>query len=143
MRQLALGILLVLIGCQDVKYPQAPENLIPEEQMMDIMADAYSGHAARSVNNRVLRSNQVALDSSLYKKYGIDSLQFARSNAFYTTDLDRYESLLKGVEERLMVRKKEIDSSMNKERLRLQNKKDSVTGKSNTGIGQGAKTSEE
>ena len=143
MRLSYLAIALLIWGCQDVKYPQAPENLIPEEKMMDIMADAYSGHAARSVNNRVLRSNQVELDSTLYIKYGIDSLQFARSNAFYTTDLDRYENMLKGVEARLVARKQEIDSSMNKERLRLQNRKDSVSGKSKAGIGQGAQTSSE
>lgn len=141
MRPICIGILLMLVACQDVKYPQAPENLIPEEQMMDIMADAYSGHAARSVNNRVLRSNQIQLDSSLYNKYGIDSLQFARSNAYYTVDLNRYEKLLKGVEERLMARKAEADSAMNRERKRLQNRKDSVQAKSPVGIGQGTKMS--
>lgn len=136
------ALFVLLVGCQDVRYPEAPENLIPEETMMDIMADAYSGHAARSVNNKVLRSNKVALDSALYIKYQVDSLQFARSNAFYTTDLDTYTRILQGVEERLMKRKKVIDSAMNEERLRLQEKKkDSSKAKPALGISQGAQTS--
>jgi len=143
MKHYWLIILTLALGCQDVTYPEAPENLIPEETMIEIMADAYSGHAARSVNNRILRSNKVALDSTLYRKYQIDSLQFARSNAYYTTDLNRYNKLLKGVEEQLLARKKEIDSSLNTERLRLQNRKDSVSGEVPTGIGQGIKTSDE
>lgn len=143
MKHFGLLIMLFALGCQDVTYPEAPENLIPEEKMMDIMADAYSGHAARSVNNRILRSNQVALDSTLYRKYSIDSLQFARSNAYYTTDLNRYERLLIGVEKRLIDRKQQVDSSMNTERMRLQNRKDSVQEGSKAGIGQGAKASVE
>lgn len=141
MRWIAV-LLVLLVGCQDVRYPEAPENLIPEETMMDIMADAYSGHAARSVNNKVLRSNKVALDSALYIKYQVDSLQFARSNAFYTTDLDKYTRILQGVEERLIARKKVIDSAMNEERLRLQEKKkDSSKAKPAAGISKGAQTS--
>lgn len=105
-------LLLFLVGCQDVKYPEKPENLLSREKMVQMLADAYIGNASRSksVNNRVLRTKGVHLDSILYKKHQVDSLTFAQSNAFYASNLDVYTEIITEVEKLLLTKKVSIDS---------------------------------
>lgn len=102
--------LILLISCQDVERPPKPENLISQDLMIEILADAYMGNAARSVNNRLLRTENIHLDSLLYKKYDIDSLQFATSNAYYTSDINTYTNIVQGVIDVLEEKKKVADS---------------------------------
>lgn len=111
MRSLGLFILVVLAAsCQEVQRPEQPEDLIARDKMVDIYTDLYIHNAARSVNIRVLRSNGIVLDTLIYRKYEIDSSQFVRSNAFYTSDLDNYHAMFEEVEARLMRIKAEYDS---------------------------------
>ncbi|GAB5398756.1 MAG: hypothetical protein Aureis2KO_03410 [Aureisphaera sp.] len=118
--------LLTMVSCQDVKKPEPPDNLISKDKMVEILSDAYIGNAAKSINNRMLRTKGVYLDSVLYKKFGIDSLQFAQSNAYYTTDLNTYADILTKVEEALVVKKVLADSLHNIEKEEVMRKKDSV-----------------
>lgn len=103
-------LILLILGCQDVKKPEKPQNLIPKESMVNILTDAYISNAARSINNKRLKEYQVSLDSIIYKKYGIDSLQFIESNAYYSSNLKTYTKILVSVEERLEILQKEKDS---------------------------------
>jgi len=107
-----LVILLIFFAssCQDVKKPKIPENLISKEKMADILTDVYISNAARSVNNKLLKEYNIKLDSVIYKKYNIDSLQFAESNAFYSSNLKIYTKIITSVEERLNILKIEKDS---------------------------------
>jgi hypothetical protein len=102
--------ILLLIGCQDVKRPEKPDDLIPREKMVDIFTDAYIMNAARSINLKVINEYGVALDSTFYTKYNIDSLQFVRSNAYYTANLNEYLSLVEEVEQRLLLLETKKDS---------------------------------
>lgn len=88
-----IAILLLVIGCQDVKYPEKPSNLIPKEKMIDILTEVYLSNAGRSYNLRIVRDSGYKLDSLMYKKYAIDSLQFAKSHAYYVNDLDNYAGM--------------------------------------------------
>lgn len=99
-----------LLGCQDVVRPEVPQQIIPESEMVDILVEAYIGNAARSNNNRVLRMGGVQLDSILYAKYGVDSLQFAQNTAYYAAQIDPYMRILEGVEKKLSVVKQALDS---------------------------------
>ena len=107
-----LVILMVsgLFSCQHVERPERPEDVIPLDKMADIMTDVYLANAARSVNNKVIRQNALALDSMIYKKYDIDSLQFVISNSYYTSRLDDYAEIFTAVEKRLTRLKEEYDS---------------------------------
>ncbi len=99
-----------IFGCQDVVRPELPERIIPESKMADILVEAYIGNAARSNNNRVLRMGGVQLDSILYAKYAIDSLQFAQNTAYYASEIGPYMRILEQVEAKLSVVKKSLDS---------------------------------
>ena len=103
-------LLVVAFGCQSVQKPEKPKDLIPKEKMIDIMMESYLSNAARSVNNRKLRSYGIKLDSLIYAKYNVDSLQLVKSNNYYSADLETYESMFKTIEEKLTVLKVKADS---------------------------------
>lgn len=107
---LVIIVILCLTSCQDVKYPEAPQNLIPENKMVEVLTEAYLINAARSFDKRTITENKVKLDSFIYKKFDIDSLQFAENNAFYTSDLNTYNDLFVRVQERLNFLKVRVDS---------------------------------
>jgi hypothetical protein len=109
-RLLVILVIGQFLSCQQVVRPQVPEQIIPESQMVEILVEAYIGNAARSNNNRVLRMGGVQLDSILYQKYGIDSLQFAQNTAYYAAQIDPYMRILEGVEKELTLVKKSLDS---------------------------------
>ena len=111
MKYVAVIFFLVFTSCQDVKRPEAPENLISEVQMVEIMTDAYLMNAARSIDIRKIRKEGISLDSIIYAKFEIDSLQFAKSNAFYTNDLNTYNDLFLKVEQKLIIEKAKRDST--------------------------------
>ena len=107
---LSIFLALGLFACQDVVRPDIPEEIIPEAKMVDVLVEAYIGNAARSNNNRVLRMGGVQLDSILYAKYAIDSLQFAQNTAYYASQIDPYMRILEQVETKLSGVKKSLDS---------------------------------
>ncbi|MCW9038805.1 DUF4296 domain-containing protein [Altibacter sp.] len=107
---MALLVLLMSLACQDVKRPERPDDLISEEKMVDIFVDAYLMNAARSISVQTINESGIKLDSILYKKYAIDSLQFVKSNAYYTANLNGYIDLFTKVESRLQDIKEEKDS---------------------------------
>lgn len=99
-----------LISCQDVQKPEKPTNLISQEVMVDILTDVYINNAARNINNKLLRNKNIKLDSIIYSKYRVDSLQFVLSNNYYCSNLDVYRDLLTKAQVKLMVLQTEKDS---------------------------------
>lgn len=106
---------LFCFGCQNVEKPEKPDNLIPEATMVEILAEVYLGNAARSLDNKTMRKNGVNIDFFLFEKYGIDSLQFAKSNAYYASDLDTYNAIFQKIEKKL----KTLETEENNRKLLL------------------------
>ncbi len=102
--------MIYFISCQDVQKPEIPANLISKEDMVGILTDVYLSNAARNVNNKLLRNKNIKLDSVIFIKYKVDSLQFALSNDYYSSNLDIYRELLIKVQEKLKVLQTEKDS---------------------------------
>lgn len=121
-------LLLILAGCQNVKYPEKPENLLSKEKMVQMLADAYIGNASRSksYNNRILRTNGVHLDSILYKKHQVDSLTFVKSNAYYASNLVIYTEIMTEVEKLLLTKKVSVDSILKLQKKRSSPKIDTI-----------------
>lgn len=106
--------ILIVGSCQDVKKPQRPENLIPKDTMVLIFTDTYLANAARNLNKKIIEKNKVALDSLIYKKYHIDSLRFATSNAYYSLDINTYTEILEKAEKNIYNKKTILDSLVRK-----------------------------
>jgi hypothetical protein len=117
----------LFFGCQNVQQPEKPENLISKDKMIDILTETYMANAARSINNRAINEKGIKMDSLIYKNFGIDSLQFFRSNAYYASDVNSYMEIVQKVETRLTAMQQKMDSIFEAERAR----KDSISKKFN------------
>jgi len=98
---------ILFVSCKDVEMPEKPENLIAKDKMVDVLTEAYINNSARSIDLKKIREKGVHLDSLIYQKYKIDSVQFIKSNAYYSADLDEYIDLFKKVESKLAEMKSE------------------------------------
>jgi hypothetical protein len=107
---LVLLLTVSYTSCQDVKKPELPTDLISQDIMVDILTDVYISNASRNVNNKLIIKRNLQLDSIIYNKYNVDSLQFVVSNTYYSSDLRTYGNLLTQVQNVLVLLKKEKDS---------------------------------
>lgn len=105
-----LVFILGFFGCQDVKQPEKPKNLISKDKMIDMLTEAYLANAARSVDNKSIISKGIKMDSLIYKNFDVDSIQFVKSNDFYAADVNVYMDIFQKVEARLTGMQKKMDS---------------------------------
>lgn len=94
------GILLLVSGCGD-EAVKKPDNLIEKDKMVDIIYDLSLVEAIRSQRPTVFEKNNINPNTYIYKKYGIDSLQFAKSNEYYASDIKGYKKIYEEVSKRL------------------------------------------
>ena len=120
-------LILSILGCQNVERPEKPKNLISKEKMVDVLTEAYLANAARSVNNQAIIDKGIQVDSLIFKKFEVDSVQFAKSNDYYAADINMYLDIFQKVEARLVAMEKKLDSIRNMDRKR----KDSVESQQN------------
>ena len=102
MKKLAALFLLfaILISCQKPAV-QKPDNLIDEKVMVDIMYDISVLEAMKSQKAVILEANAINPNMYIYKKYKIDSLQFANSDKFYASDIKKYKEIFDKVNKRM------------------------------------------
>ena len=122
-----LILILSILGCQNVERPEKPKNLISKEKMVDVLTEAYLANAARSVNNQAIIDKGIKVDSLIFKKFEVDSVQFAKSNDYYAADINMYLDIFQKVEARLVAMEKKLDSIRDLDRKR----KDSVESQQN------------
>lgn len=111
-------ILISLVGCHSVDRPRKPKDLIPKDKMSDIMYDLYILNAAKGINKKVLELNGIMPTDYVYKKYEIDSAQFAQSNTYYAYDTEVYAALVEKVKVNLE-REKVIYEKLTSEERRV------------------------
>ena len=93
-------LFLLSISCNSNAIKK-PENLIEREKMVDIIYDLSILEAAKSQKPIVLEQYQIQSNSYVYKKYQIDSLQFANSVKYYATDFENYHTIYDSVNKRI------------------------------------------
>ena len=111
-------LLLVLLGmasCQK-KVVEEPANLIPKDKMKQIIYDLSLLQAMKGVNQAALDSNSINPATYVYKKYKVDSLQFAKSDQYYAVEnIKEYQKMYEEISELAGEEKLRIDSQLNKE----------------------------
>ena len=96
-----LSLVLLVASCYQFKEPKKPENLISKADMVDVIIDSKIMGSANMANKRVMEKYGVDIDTYLFKRHNIDSLQFALSNKYYTFHLEEYEEIYTKVEDSL------------------------------------------
>jgi len=105
--------LLIVLGCGDTAV-EKPERLIDEEVMIDILYDLAILDAMRTQKPLSLTMNNIDPDKYIYKKYKIDSLQFAQSNRYYASEIKSYKKMYERVQKRLQNQSEALDPSLKK-----------------------------
>ena len=88
------------------------------------MYDLSLLQAIRGSNNQsVLDSNGIDPATYIYKKYKIDSLQFAQNNRYYASDVKSYNRMFNKLNQRILDNKAAADSIEKKNSKVLEAKK--------------------
>jgi hypothetical protein len=105
----------ILISCQKPAVSK-PDNLIDEEVMVDIIYNISVLEAMKSQKAFVLEANKINPNTYIYKKYKIDSLQFANSDKFYASDIKKYKEIFDKVNKRMEEKMERLKKATNSNR---------------------------
>lgn len=100
-------LITLTISC---KQETKPNHLIEKEVMVNIMYDLSILQALRYQNPTSIDSFQINARDFVYKKYQIDSLQFAQSNVYYSNNNEQYKEMFNQVVGRINKEKAASDS---------------------------------
>jgi len=109
-----LTISIVLLVSCDKTTVKKPDNLIKEDEMVEILYDLSVLEAIKSQKPAVLDSNSVNSKTYVYEKYKIDSLQFAKSDQYYASDIPNYKKMYEQVSKKIEENKAIADSLIKK-----------------------------
>lgn len=116
-----LAIVIVLVSCKEDAVKK-PDRLIEKEKMVDIMYDLAILEGIKYQNPTSLVTNNINPSQYIYKKYKIDSLQFAKSNVYYASNYDDYKDIFDEIIKRIDDQKVLADSLVkigNKKKTKL------------------------
>ncbi|WMI66367.1 DUF4296 domain-containing protein [Aestuariibaculum sp. YM273] len=109
-------IILIATSCGNLSGPKKPENLIPKDKMVEVLIDARLVGSVNGTNKRLLEDKGYDLKNYVFEKHGIDSLQFAESNDYYTYHIKQYQEIfdkaidsLEHLKNQLEIQKKKLD----------------------------------
>lgn len=95
-----LFLIGIVFGCKK-ELVKEPNRLIEKEKMIVILHDLALLEAMRADNPAKMDSFKNTANQYLFKKHKIDSLQFAKSNAYYAADVVGYEKMYNEVKTRI------------------------------------------
>ncbi|MGE5943921.1 MAG: DUF4296 domain-containing protein [Flavobacteriales bacterium] len=119
-------VLLFVVSCYKFKEPEKPKNLISKVDMVNILIDLKLIASVTTADDiKVLDSNNVKSEKYIYKKYNIDSTQFALSNNYYAYHLEDYEDIYTKVKDSLEALSKFYEA-LEQQEIKEQRTKDSL-----------------
>jgi len=86
-----------------------PDNLIDEDVMVDIIYDFALLEGIKGENRISFQQNGINPNEYVYKKYKIDSLQFAKNDQYYASDVKNYKKIYDKVTKRLEEKTKQYE----------------------------------
>ncbi|MDI5886826.1 DUF4296 domain-containing protein [Flavobacterium yafengii] len=104
-----LTIVTLFVSCKE-EVVNKPERLIEKDVMVNIMYDLSILEAIRNQNPASLDTFKINSRDYIFKKYKIDSVQFAKSNVYYASDYNEYKSMFEQIRKRLEANTKSVDS---------------------------------
>lgn len=111
MRLVVASILTILfVSCGNIDGPKKPKNLIPKDKMAHLILDLSLLRSAEGTYKTKLETEGYSLESYIYSRHQIDSVQFALSNEYYSYDLDTYLKIYEKVEDSLQKLKEFYDN---------------------------------
>ena len=87
-------------NCQNAPI-EKPDNLIDQDKMVNILFDITVLEAMKSQTTVVLETNKINPNTYIYKKYNVDSLQFANSDKYYASNVNKYKEIFDAVNKKI------------------------------------------
>lgn len=100
---------LFLGACTSNTIIKKPKNLIPKDQMVDLLTDMYIANVGDNIKNINLKRN-INYFPLIFEKHQIDSTRFKESNYYYTSKIDAYDEILAEIDVRLKALKKKYEA---------------------------------
>ena len=94
----------------------APDNLISEDKMIEILYDMSLISVSKGINKRIIENNGMKPKKYILKKYNIDSTQFVASNQYYSKDLETYLSIYEEVLKKLQSNREIVIESIDSDK---------------------------
>lgn len=91
---------IFITSCTSRTIYKKPDDIIPENQMIDLWVDIYIASGTQTVQNIKLEK-RLNYFPFIYQKYNIDSARFMKSNIYYTSKIEEYEEMFQKVEKKL------------------------------------------
>lgn len=107
-------VVALFISCNK-DLVEKPDNLIDKKVMADILYDMSILVALKYQGSDSLIAYGINPKTYIFKKYKIDSLQLAKSTAFYAADYREYKKMFDNLNDRLKKEKLRIDLIVMKE----------------------------
>ncbi len=101
MKKNKLIFFLVFCSCMDNNTIKKPDNLIGEKKMEAILYDIAIVNSVRSSSFQNLNYSDLSLNSYIFKKHQVDSIQLVKSEIYYSKLPRIYLRIHKNVEKRL------------------------------------------
>ena len=101
-------VLFLSVSCKK-ELVKKPAKLIEKEKMMNIIYDLTLLEAIKYQQPLSLDSVESSPKKFIFKKYKVDSLQFAKSNIYYASDYEGYKEMFDQINARLEKEKKSTD----------------------------------
>ncbi|MDH3322967.1 MAG: DUF4296 domain-containing protein [Flavobacteriaceae bacterium] len=97
---LLLVLTVLFLSCESKVAYEKPENLIPKDQMIDLLYDMHLANGTSGIKNKDSKKDENYM-SVVFEKYQIDSTRFLESNTYYVANIKQYEDIFEVVESRL------------------------------------------
>ena len=110
-------VLFLSVSCKK-ELVKKPAKLIEKEKMMNIIYDLTLLESIKYQQPLSLDSVESNPKKFIFKKYKVDSLQFAKSNIYYASDYDGYKEMFDQINARL-----EKEQKNNELKLKAEEKK--------------------
>lgn len=104
-------LITILVSCKN-EIVKKPNRLIEKDKMINIMYDLSVLEAIKAQNPSTLENYKINPNEYIFKKYKIDSVQFAQSNIYYASDYKEFKLMYGEVKSRLDSKKNVLDSAI-------------------------------
>lgn len=109
-----LVIIMLFFSCKENAVKE-PDHLIEKEVMENIIYDMSLLDAIKYNEPSTTEKYKVNPKEFIYKKYKVDSTQFAQNNVYYASNFDVYKAMYDNVIKRIEGKKTILDSVIKKE----------------------------
>jgi len=107
---LAILFLGLVLSCQSVDKQEKPENLIPEDKMVNVLTDLLRLDAAENYSSIEFKKRKINTKNLIFETYQVDSLQFVESSRYYAENFKVNKRIYDSVQNRFENEKKYFDS---------------------------------